>query len=181
VKSAHGLKGELFIVLYAGEAAWLEALQTLQLIPPAENPLGPSSTPYQVRSARRFKNGILVQTHEVLDRTKAEALKGWRLLIPREFLVAKSGEQPYLIEILGFQVDDEWMGADLGQIVGFSSNGAQDLLVVETSESGRFEIPFVQAFVKKLDQANKRVLMSLPLGLVPEDLEAKRIKQNEKA
>ena len=52
----------------------------------------------------------------------------------------------------------------LGEIVGFSSNGPQDLLVVEANGK-TVEIPFVDAFIKKIDFKHQSVVMELPEGL----------------
>jgi len=65
--------------------------------------------------------------------------------------------------VKGFKVYDK--GTLVGKIIGFSSNNAQDLLIVETSNK-EVEIPFVQAFVVKMDSKNKKIEMDLPEGLV---------------
>lgn len=164
VKDAHGLKGELFITLKAGEASWLKRLKTLRLVPPTS---GEPKT-YPIKSARVHKNGMIVLSPEITDRNQAEALKGWSFEIPSEFLVSNPGEEIYLIEIQGFRVNVIGKG-DVGVIVGFSSNGAQDLIIVKT-ETGEFDIPLVRQFVKKIDYKAQIVEMELPVGLLGEDI-----------
>jgi 16S rRNA processing protein RimM len=180
VKDAHGIRGELFIVLFAGETAWLKQLvktEELRLVLESAGPDASAPRILILKSARPHKNGLIVKTDSLKDRNEAEALKGWLLEIPSSFMVSKPGEAMYLREILGFQVSTESQGL-IGPIVKFSSNVAQDLLVVQTAK-GEFEIPFVDAFVKKLDHKNKTLHMDLPYGLLGEDLEIVRDGQND--
>ena len=162
VKDAHGIKGELFLLLFAGEAAWLKKLIQIRLVTEDSSQLR-LLTP---RSVRLHKNGLIAATAEILDRNEAESLKGWLFEIPSEFLVSMPGESIYLREIEGFQVITQAQG-EVGTIVGFSSNGAQDLLIVKTAD-GEFEVPFVSAFVQKTDYDGRRIFLDLPPGLLGE-------------
>ncbi|MDX9731713.1 MAG: hypothetical protein RBT63_08080, partial [Bdellovibrionales bacterium] len=73
--------------------------------------------------------------------------------------------------------DDEAVDADvldIGKIVGFSNNGAQDLLVVSLFEGARegvktgdqIEIPFVEEIVVDVDEEEERLFVELPPGLI---------------
>jgi 16S rRNA processing protein RimM len=53
----------------------------------------------------------------------------------------------------------------IGAIVGFSSNGPQDLIVVNYNGKD-IEIPFVEAFICDLDFDHKKLMMELPEGLL---------------
>ncbi|HVK61104.1 MAG TPA: ribosome maturation factor RimM, partial [Bdellovibrionales bacterium] len=139
VKDAHGIRGELFIVLFAGEAEWLDDLTSIRLV----NPTGAADpAEFSVKSVRPHKNGLIVKSTDIKDRNAAEALKGRLLEVPEEFLVSESGETPFLKEVLGFEVTTTEKGP-IGRIRGFSSNTVQDLLVVET-KNGDYEIPFIK-------------------------------------
>lgn len=159
VKDAHGIKGELFITLFPKEADWLKKLKTVAL---KKTETTSEVQTYTVKSARIHKNGLIVKTVEIPDRNAAELLKGYFFEIPAEFLVSNKGESLYLVEIEGFDIHQD--GTKIGKIVAFSTNGAQDLLVVKTKD-GEFDIPFVEAFVKKIDYDNKFIDMNLPEGL----------------
>lgn len=166
VKDAHGIRGELFVVIFAGEAAWLPKLESLRLLPNDEAPAEQART-FEIKSVRTHKNGIIAKTSELKTRNDAEELKGWTLEIPSEFFVSQKGESIYLREIEGFTVKTKDRG-DVGPIVAFSTNGVQDLLVVKTA-NGEFEIPFVEAFVQNIDYDAKLIEMDLPLGLLGEE------------
>ena len=165
VKDAHGIKGELFIVLFAGEAAWLGQLKTLRLIP-SENASPEQARELELKSARLHKNGLIAKTQDLADRNGAEALKGWLLEIPEHFLVSSVGDSIYLREIQNFKVVTKAKG-EVGTIDGFSSNGIQDLLVIKTNW-GEFEVPFVEAYVERIAYDEKTIYLDLPEGLLGE-------------
>jgi 16S rRNA processing protein RimM len=162
VKDAHGLKGELYILLFAKEATWLKKLKKFTLS--HEDALGRvERLSFNIKATRPHKDGLLVVTSEVTDRTQAEKLKNYAFEIPKNLLVAAKGDTPYLIELLGFEVFDQ--GRRLGTIHSFATNSFQDLLVVE-SDTHFFEIPYVEAFVEKTDFDLKKILMHVPEGLL---------------
>ncbi len=162
VKDAHGVKGEIFITLFAGEAAWLDKLREVYLV----NEAAGSNKVLSIKSVRLHKNGLIVKTREIHDRNEAETLKGWFFEIPASFLVSEKGESIYLREIQGFRVLVKGRG-EVGTIEAFSSNNVQDLLVVKTGW-GDFEIPFVEAFVEKMDFNARELHLDLPVGLLGE-------------
>lgn len=164
VKDAHGIRGELFIVLFSGEAAWLEKLESVRLVKES----GELQGEYAVKSARPHKNGLIVKSADIKDRNQAETMKGLLFEIPQTFLVSQPGEAIYLSEIKGFTVEDERLG-EVGRVVAFSSNTAQDLLVVKTPDGDEYEIPFVKELVARIDYDAKKIEMRLPVGLVGDD------------
>lgn len=162
VKDAHGIKGELFVVLFSGEAAWLKKLKSLRLKAPSGQRIEAALT-----SARLHKNGLIILTPDIVDRNHAETLRGYELEVPESFFVSAPGETLFLREIDGFMIED-LEGQEIGPIVGFSSNGAQDLLIVRTAR-GDFPIPFVTAFVQEIRHADRKIAMDIPFGLLGED------------
>lgn len=187
IQEAHGLKGELFVHLFAKQADWLNEVKELRIGRTPEHP----EKSYQLNAARVHKTGLIVRLEGVADRTAAEGLLKQYLFIDESLLVSDLGETIYLREILGFSVydlgpeiesdiDDEIDAADdfadfsaarrIGIIEGFSSNGPQDLLVVRREESRQaVEIPFVEAFLIEIDFEAKKMLMQLPEGLIDEE------------
>ena len=87
-----------------------------------------------------------------------------QVYIPEELLEAEPGETIYLHQIEGFELMDK-EGKSLGCIVGFASNGPQDLLRVQTS-GGEALVPFVDAFIEGIDFEKNQVIMDLPPGLL---------------
>lgn len=165
VHSAQGIKGELYISIFAEEAAWVDQWEEVHLSQENEN--APSLTheiDWWREHAKQKRWGYVVRLKDIKNRNQAEELVGMKVYIPEAFLVSQEGESMYLREVLGFRVIDESRG-DVGEIIGFSGSDFQDLLVIE-NEKGVFEVPFVEPILKKMDKDNKQLLMDIPFGWV---------------
>ena len=167
IKDAQGIKGELYVLIFSGEAGWIKKLKKISICKQQDN--FPEIKELTIESARKHKDGIVIKTKEIQDRTLAEQFKGWFFYIPQDLLKSEKGEIVYLSELIGFSFLDRDLLV-LGKVEGFSSNGAQDLFLVRT-ERGLFEVPFVEAFVIKIDHTQKTILVDLPLGLLGEDID----------
>ena len=161
MKDAHGLKGELYVQLFAKKADWLSSFKEFTL----QSKTGQITT-YRVDLAKPHRDGLIVRTSQIVDRTQAEGLKGSTFLIPSSYLKAKAGDTIYLAQIQGFTVRDG--ERVIGVIESFSTNGAQDLLNVKSATKEAL-IPFVDAFLKQIDFDNRVVIMELPPGLIEDD------------
>lgn len=173
IKEAHGLRGEVYVLVFSGDVSWLPKLTSFGLgVLPArgeEPPADAVKSTLTCEKAKPFKKGLILKPKEFKDRNAAEAAQGQGFYVPAEFLQGDGEEDGNLAEILGFTVKDT-ANASLGEIVGFSSNGPQDLLVLKTAAGKEAEVPFVEAFLKKIDFKRKTVVMDLPEGLL--DLDA---------
>lgn len=166
VKEAHGLRGDLYVLLFAAAPEDVVDLEVAVLgaLPPrgearSENP-GPV---LRLEKCKPYKDGVIVKFAGCDDRTAAEKWRGQGFFVSAELFEKEDENVLDLEELRGFAVKDEG-GAVLGEIVGFSSNGVQDLLVVAHA-GGQAEIPFVEEFLVDLDVEGRAVVMSLPEGL----------------
>jgi 16S rRNA processing protein RimM len=159
VREAHGLKGDLYVVIFSGEISWAKRMKTFAL----KDKNSEDMTTFTVERTKPFKKGLIVKAAEIADRTAAEGIEHMEFFIEDELMVSKPGETIFLKEILNFKLKDTEQNT-LGEIIGFSSNGAQDLLVVSYG-SKNAEIPFVDEFIKKIDFKHQTVVMDLPEGL----------------
>ncbi|GIL17484.1 MAG: ribosome maturation factor RimM [Oligoflexia bacterium] len=162
IKDPHGLGGEVVVLIFSGQADWKNRLKTC-LLSKSETLSGPSQE-MAIERIKGHKLGLQIKFKNIQNRNQSEALVGQFFYIPSDLLISRKGETIYLREILHFQVIDETVGS-VGLITDFSSNGPQDLLVV-TEGQKKYEIPFVQAFIKKISFEEKTVYMSLPPGLL---------------
>lgn len=163
IKAPHGLKGEVYVLIFSGEWEWLDHHKKLDFHQ-TDDSGHVTRHQFKVKRYRPYKKGFIAKFEGVNDRNHSEALQGAILEIPGELLVAAEGETPYLNEFLEFQVHLEGEGV-IGRVIDFSSNGSQDLLVVETAK-GTFEVPFVDAFTKEVDREEKTIYLDLPEGLI---------------
>ena len=159
IKEAHGLKGELSVLIFSQDISWLSELKNCQI------QKGNETKNLEVLLAKPFKKGFILKVKEISNRNDSEAVEGWDFLIPEELLISEPGETIYLSEILNFiALDPE--GKSLGTVTDFSSNGVQDLLVLQKSDQSFAEIPFVPAFVKEIRFEKKELVLDLPEGLL---------------
>ncbi len=157
IKDAHGLKGEVYIRLFAKTADWLEKGLTLHL----ETEQGFES--YLVIKAKPFKDGLIVAFEGLNNRNQSEALKKAGVYIPGDLLKSEPGERLYLNELMSFTVFDH--GQIVGVIVNFSSNGPQDLLEVKRPNNSIVLIPLIDEFIEEIDVDGQKIAMKLPEGL----------------
>lgn len=172
VRDAHGLKGEVFCVLFGEESPWLEKTKTVTLErrepSPESKELKPVQYRYEIARSKAHKAGLILRLQGLDDRTQAEGFRGAMLLVPEEAMESQPGERIFLRELKGFEVLK--LGEPIGRLVDFSSNNAQDLIVVETPK-GRFEIPLVEEFLIAVDFKKKTLNMDIPEGLLGETIE----------
>ncbi|MGZ3691222.1 MAG: ribosome maturation factor RimM [Pseudobdellovibrio sp.] len=158
IMDAHGIRGELYALVFSGDVSWIRQLKDLRLVRSGE------TETFEIKRIKEFKRGFIVALKDFDNRNRAEEFKGAEIWVPAEVFVSKHGEALYLSEILNFKIEDELLG-EIGVIKSFSSNGVQDLLVVENGES-EIEIPFVKDFVKSIDFKTKKMKTVLPEGLL---------------
>ena len=156
IKDAHGLRGDVYVIFFSKDYSYADLIDELYI----------EDTPYEVIKAGEHKDGLKVQLKGVIDRNQSEALIGKQIYLPADFFFSQDEEEGlFLAEIENFKVIDKSLG-EIGIITGFSSNVAQDLLIVTTAANRQVEIPFVDQFVVEIDHDNKVLQMDLPEGLL---------------
>lgn len=158
ISKAHGIKGEVFLRLYAGRAEWTEPTLQIELLLKSGSKLT-----YSVSSQKPHQEGLIVKFEEVPDRNRAEELVGSKAFLPANFFVAASGEKPFLRELLGFEVHSE-CGEKIGKVKGFADSGKQQIIEIK-KEKGSFLAPFVDQMIVNIDYEKKIIVMNLPEGL----------------
>lgn len=111
---------------------------------------------------------MIVVLGGVKDRNRAEELAKSSVYIDKELLHAEEGDRVFLDQIQGFKVCLK-SGLEVGVIVGFASNGPQDLLKVAGPSGVEHLVPLVDQFLVDIDFDKQQVTMDLPPGLL--DLE----------
>lgn len=162
IKSAHGIRGEVYVQLYAEHADWNpHELKTLHLLEPKQSTLKSR----MVKVCRPHKQGLIVALDGIDDRNQSEVMRSSGVYIPETALEAEPGERIFLKQILGFKLCDP-DGKNLGEIIGFSSNGVQDLLHIKRENGAEALVPLVDKFIVNIDFDKQQVKMDLPQGLL---------------
>ncbi len=166
VHSSQGVRGQIFVLLFPETNPWLKKWKTL-VLSVTDDPHGIKKE-YPIQRvqphSKQGKSGFILTLENITDKDIADSLAKMFVWIPEDFLVSKKGEEIYLREIENFMVHDKERGA-VGPIVGFSSNGPQDLISVQTA-SGTYDVPLVKAFIVKIDFEQKTIYMDIPQGLL---------------
>lgn len=167
ITGVHGLRGEVFIHVFSKDISWIDGLKEVIL----EDIKSVQRKSYKVTSHRPHKEGFLAQLQDVKDRNDAELIRGQLVYVDGSLFVTDRGDESfYLSEIENFKVYDG--EKFIGGIIGFSSNSAQDLIVVEIIAEKdevlrlRVEIPLVEDFLEFIDFEKGEVHMLLPPGLI---------------
>lgn len=164
IKDAHGLRGDLYVLLFAKSADWLDDFTEAHLGYEGHED-GETLKTFKVLEAHPHKQGLRLKLEHFKDRTEAEKWINQYLYISSEYLISdEDDDKPFLKELLGVEVIDKTLGS-IGVVQDFSSNGVQDLLVVKGPEK-TYEIPLVSEFWLEFDREAKTILMNLPDGLL---------------
>jgi len=166
---AHGLKGAIKLELYTdspNERFVPGAVLELQV--PEESPwFGKSVT---VSELKWFNSSPVLFLKDVADRTQAESLIKAILLVEQSLDV--SPQEPdawYDHQLAGLKVMRD--GAEIGTLLRVEHMPAQDLLVIKTEEA-EVLLPFVKAFVPKVDVSAGVIEITPPGGLFEQIEEA---------
>ncbi len=164
VKDAHGLRGDLYVQLFAKSADWLSEATQLYLEKVGSVTGAVAPTAFDIEKATPFKDGLKVKLASFVDRTFAEGWRKAKVYILSELLVAHPGDRVFLDQLQDFTVWDN--GVAVGVVRGFGTNGAQDLLRVERVGGGEALVPLVDAYIVRIDFDNLKIMMDLPPGLL---------------
>lgn len=173
VAGAHGIRGALKVRLHDPASEALLAGVVIALVRD-----GVSVGERAIEHVAGGRSGeLLVQLVGVGDRDAAEELRGCEVQVDRAQLPALADDEYYLADLVGALVERIDTGEALGEVVGVTSNGAQDLLEVEWSdpEGGRhgWLLPALPGFVVdvQLGGDTQKVVADVPPGFLPDALE----------
>jgi 16S rRNA processing protein RimM len=143
VAGSYGVRGWLRVavdepgVLAAEPVWWLEGAQ------------------YPVQETKVHSGSLLAKLQGIETPEQAKALKGRAVQIPRP----EAGEgRYYWDDLVGLEVVNA-QGMVLGVVKGMFSNGAHDVMELAGTkeDSGQRLLPFVPAYVKKVDLPGRRI------------------------
>jgi 16S rRNA processing protein RimM len=164
LRKPHGLKGDCAVfpltddpekVFAVGRSVWLMALSGAVI----EGPL-------VIERSRGYHREWLLAFR---DHSAREAVEGWRDLLlsaPAESLEPPLDGEVYLHELAGFMVEDG-EGVGLGVVTAVEEMPTGLMLEVQ-GKKREFLLPFRSEFVKVVDRVGRRLIVSVPEGLIDE-------------
>lgn len=145
IANTHGVRGDVIIESWCDSPAVLASLKTVYTEKKG------IYTPIKVQKAAVYKGRVLASLDGVTVIEQAAALKNTVLYAARGDLPL--GEGHYFVQdLIGLPVCELETGEKYGVLSDVISGAASDLYEVET-EKGKFLVPVVPAFVKKIDPA----------------------------
>ena len=182
VVGLHGVRGKLKVAAFSGDPEGVLAAKTLRLtgvrptpvgnalpgVPRSRKNGGHGTAPgevgdYEVVTAQRA-GGCAVFSLKGIDTVEAaEALVKAVVSVRYEELPSLPEDEFYWIDAVGCLVVDE-AGAPLGEVVAVEPGAAYDYLVVRRPGREDGYLPVVEAFLRKVDTAARRVVASPPEG-----------------
>ncbi|MCB1053879.1 MAG: 16S rRNA processing protein RimM [Acidobacteria bacterium] len=155
VRRAHGVRGELLISVDSDNPRRFDAGGSLYVAG------GPAR---RILASRAHVDGLLLRLEGIDDRDAAEALRGADLEVERQAVPEAPAGTYYFYELIGCRCRDREAG-DLGEIVDVVEDGGGLLLIAE--RDGRsLPIPFVEAFLRRVDVGAGELELELPAGLI---------------
>jgi 16S rRNA processing protein RimM len=151
IARAHGIKGEVVVMLHDPDSLVLERVEALWL----------NGARHGVDRARPGPHGWLVKLTGVDDRNRAETLRGIPVEVARD-AIELDDDEVLLDDLVGCQVR-RTDGAPWGEIVAIDI-GPQDRLVIHDGDVERL-LPMVDAFVIDVDLDAGVVTVDPPEGL----------------
>lgn len=154
----HGLRGEVKIYCFSGQPENFLEYKELTL----RDLKGRLTGPIAITASRVQGKSAVVKFATIADRTAAEEIEGYEVLLLKEHLPkAKPGEY-YWHQYEGKQLVDK-DGALIGTVKELFNSGAQDILVVDTNNDDVL-IPVIDDFI--VEETNDKIVVDLPPGLL---------------
>jgi 16S rRNA processing protein RimM len=149
ITAAHGLSGSVKIKSFSGESAHLLRLKLLYLR------RGEEFLPFEVQAARGSGAHVVMKLAGIDSPEAAARYRGCELWVERGEASALGQGEYYLADLCRCRV---YRGQDeLGRVIGVLAGGGNDLLEVEDGRGRRFLLPFVEAFVGRVDVGDGRI------------------------
>lgn len=163
---AWGVQGQLRVQPFSGDPQALFSSRRWFLRPPdaAAAPHGSGAAPrlLRVTGAREQGDVIVAGARELPDRNAAEALRGWRIFVPRGSFPSTAEDEYYWVDLIGLEVVNR-AGESLGFVADLLDTGAHSVLRVtqaaadDAARQTERLIPFVAAYVDEVSREQRRI------------------------
>jgi len=162
VTGLHGVRGKIKVAAFSGDPSGVLAAKTLRLSGGRGTAPGRASD-YEVVTAQRA-GGCAVFALSGIDTVEAaEALVKAVVSVRHDELPPLPEDEFYWVDAVGCLVVDE-SGAPLGEVVAVEPGAAYDFLVVRRPGGEDGYLPVVEAFLREVDMAARRIVASPPEG-----------------
>jgi 16S rRNA processing protein RimM len=152
IAKPHGTRGELRVHVFNPDSTLLEELEEVFLVDAAEQ------TPSLVRieSTRHGPKALLMQLEGVRSRDGAEALRGYRLCVPREALPELEEGEYYHADLIGLEALER--DRPIGEVIDVVDYPSAECLKIERP-AGYIEVPMLERWLDRIDLDHGKVYL----------------------
>jgi 16S rRNA processing protein RimM len=150
VRDAFGIKGWIEVQPYSHDPVGLLQVDHWQF------KRGQETRSVQVEQARPHSGRVIAKLTAVPDRSAAEKCKGFEVWVTKQALPPPKADEFYMADLIGCRVENT-QGYWLGDVQQVDDNGAHGFITVRSAGKQEHLIPFVNAYVLKVDTAAKRI------------------------
>lgn len=161
VANAHGVKGFLKILVTTDDQSRFELLDEVIL----ELPDGKKKK-YGIQQVKYLNQFVLLKLEGVKNMDDAVMLKRSIVMIDRKDALPLGEDENYICDLVGMEVFDQESGDKLGELKDVMLTGANDVYVIDDGSKYGIMLPAMKQWVHEVDVKNKRMVVSLPEGLV---------------
>ncbi|NHN26574.1 16S rRNA processing protein RimM [Flavobacterium jejuense] len=152
-------KGEVLVFLDTDEPEMYQNLESVFV------ELNKTLVPFFIEKSALHKDKFLrVRFEDVDTEADADAIMNCEVYLPLSMLPKLEGNKFYYHEIIDFDVEDLRLG-NIGKMIRVNDSNAQPLFEILKDEV-EILVPMIDAFIVKIDRANKKVILDTPVGLV---------------
>ena len=160
ITGAHGVRGELKIFPLTDDPR--RFLKLKKCIICGQNFEKPEAA--ACASARLDRGNVLVRLEGVLDRDKAELLRGRFIAVTRDNAVKLKKDNYFITDLKGLKVIDDDRG-EVGTVIDCFETGPQFTLEIKRDKKKNLMIPFVKAYCYEVSIGNGYIKCKMPDGL----------------
>jgi 16S rRNA processing protein RimM len=160
IVKTRGLKGCLKALSFLESPDILEGLDFIYL----ESRSGQKSQ-YKIKKIDPAGKFLFIELKDISDVDAAQALVGFKLLLPRSLLDVLPADEYYWSDIIGLDVYTP-ESRHLGRIVSVFPTGSNDVYICR-GDDGEILIPAIADVIVNVDLASHRITVNLPEGLLP--------------
>ena len=160
ITTTHGLKGQVKVYPTTDDPLKFETLKTCYL----KGTKG-EMKPLTITDCSYFKGLVILSFEEIKTIEEAIPLRQKEIYCDRENAVPLEEGEYYLADIIGCEVFDE-EGNKLGVMEDYLETAAQDVYKIRRDNGKEFLVPAVDAFIKEVDVAGRRMVIHVIPGMM---------------
>jgi len=161
IAGAYGVAGWVRIRPFSEEADALLKVKSWWLDKPVLRNM-------DVQQVKLHSGDVVARLVDVAGRDEAESLKGAGIFIPQSQFPVLSEDEFYWSDLIGLEVEN-LQGEHLGKVTDMMSNGPQSILRITPAVAAEANpeedaaqerlIPFVDAFINKVDKEANKIIV----------------------